>query len=177
MLFTLIVLHLVAAAPSMEGEYVPLARLEELSCVTAWEQLCSASGNSFPSVTVEEKQVVVRPFMDDSELAFEVKRASPTVLELRGSHDGAALTATLTLTGSVLVWSGANVAEVLRGSAGAKTTLKLVKQSRVSALHQALTAKLVPGGECEGLMAAEWPKKKERCLNTKDGKAAPVDLK
>jgi hypothetical protein len=155
------------------SDYVPLARLEELRCVKAWEQLCAVSDADFPSVMVTAGTVTVRPFMDDSELVFKVAAIRSDRWLLKATHDGAPLQATLTFEPSGrATYQGPDVAALLRAEKPAAITLRLVKSELVEKTIRPLREKLGPTGKCQGLTAWRDDGKPARCLNTADGKPA-----
>lgn len=155
------------------SEYVPAARLEELRCVKAWEQLCAVSDADFPSVLVTPEKVTVRPFMDDSELVFKVASVRGDRWALKARHDGARLEATLTFEpGGLATYRGPDVAALLREEKPATITLRLVKTETLERTKRPLREKFVPSGKCQGLTAWSDDGKPARCLNTPDGKPA-----
>jgi hypothetical protein len=158
---TMLVSLLIFAADPFLGEWMRAEALERLACVTAWENLCSTHDTDFPTVIIEAKRVIVRPYMEESELVFQIKSRTPTRLDLAGKD----CRAQITREGEVFTWDGVDVAEFLRGEV-VQTKMKLVKTRRFLAVKKALVKALVPGGKCQGLMVgSDTP---GPCLNKKN---------
>lgn len=156
--------------------YINAAALERLRCVKSWLQLCDVSDVDFPSMYLETNRVVFQPYMDEDEsslLVFKIKRRNGNRLALRSGEGEDALKATLTITGNHAVYEGPDPADQLRGTTR-HVVLPLVKKEALWAHKVRLIKRLVPGGTCTELTGWEDDGKPAPCLNTRDGKPAPI---
>lgn len=164
-----------AASPS-DG-FGTLEALKALDCIEDWAQLCSPPvgprGYLGPSIFVYENRVTVSPFDADS-FAFGIVERTGEVLRLKlesYSDPDVKLKSRRLGEAAVLrigkdghgVFEGPDVYALLEGKIEHKQ-IPVVANEIYNKRHDELVKRLVPGGECPGLMGYQASGTKP-CLN------------
>ncbi len=174
---------LLAVPPSSKPDavYTEAAELERLSCLEAWEQLCSPFLGYGPThqVRVSGDRVTVDFFLD-APFVFTVEKRSGSTVDLvltcdkgtdpcPGKGEKAKLemrrdgTATIELPDFWHLGDGTHK----------RKKVELVPFARSSTLHDELERRLVPGGKCEFLHGYQAVGGK-RCINKPSSSARSV---
>jgi hypothetical protein len=143
--------------------YTNAQALDELRCLKSWEQLCATSESAYPEMKVSASRVVFFPYMDLTEVAFDVvnRRGSNLRLRLRSDH-GDRPSARLTLSKDYATYVGPDPRD-----GTTRIELLLVKSAVLSARRNALVKRFVPGGVCSNRTSWHDDGQARPCLNAK----------
>lgn len=171
-----VLLHLVALPPGVGGEYFTEEALESLRCIRAWEELCDWGGYPGWAVRISATEVVARPYdRSNTSVRFKVTKQTPDALELVATRAGRRGTATISISGRRLTWSGVDVRAFLRNDTAEQVTVALVSRQRLSTLWKEALRRFAPPGGCMRLMW--WPREEEGpCINTGTGLPETIEV-